>query len=119
MNDSGQPLLHSVFLTLSTPVLQNDSCITYNTVCSKALSYMNTCLFVPTPIPMDDFRNVLTLSPLSPVEIARRFGISRSNLMGLLRGNRTLSDDRLLQLVKWVRLVGANTLHLDSGIHFW
>ncbi|OCX73466.1 hypothetical protein A6M23_07935 [Acidithiobacillus thiooxidans] len=73
----------------------------------------------PYPIPMDDFRNVLTLSPLSLVEIARRFGISRSNLMGLLGGNRTLSDDRLLQLVKWVGLVGADTLHLTSGIHFW
>ncbi len=75
------------------------------------------------PIPIEDLRNVLTLSHLSLVEIARRFGVSRSNLMGVVGGRRTLSDDRLLQLVGWAGLVAdmdaSDTLHLGSGIHLW
>jgi transcriptional regulator with XRE-family HTH domain len=77
----------------------------------------------PYPIRIEDLRNVLTLSHLSLVEIARRFGVSRSNLMGVVGGSRTLSDDRLLQLVNWAGLVAevdtSNTLHLGSGIHLW
>ncbi len=73
------------------------------------------------PIPIEDLRNVLKLSHLSLVEIARRFGVSRSNLMGVVGGNRTLSDDRLLSLVNWVGLdvSATGTLSLASGIHFW
>lgn len=73
------------------------------------------------PIPMEDFRHVLTLSHLSLVEIARRFGVSRSNLMGVLGGGRTLGDERLLQLVDWAGLDVdvAGQLHLAAGIHFW
>lgn len=67
--------------------------------------------------PLSDF---YTLSPWSLAEMARRFGLGRSNLMGLLRGERTISNDKLMALLRWSGLeVVDGKLRLAPGLHVW
>ena len=61
-----------------------------------------------------------TLSPWSLAEMSRRFGLGRSNLMGLLRGERTISNDKLMALLRWSGLeVVDGKLRLAPGLHVW
>lgn len=69
----------------------------------------------------EELREFLMLSHLSLSEISRRFGLSRSNLMGLLRGLRTVGDEKLAALLVWAGLEvdAAASLHLGPGVHLW
>jgi transcriptional regulator with XRE-family HTH domain len=72
-------------------------------------------------LPTEELRELLMLSHLSLSEISRRFGLSRSNLMGLLRGLRTVGDEKLAALLVWAGLEvdAAASLHLGPGVHLW
>ncbi|WP_232821559.1 hypothetical protein [Acidithiobacillus ferrivorans] len=73
------------------------------------------------PLPLDTLRAFFTLSHLSLSEMARRFGLSRSNLMGLLSGLSTVGSDKVDQLLAWSgleRRSGAE-LGLLPGLHLW
>lgn len=72
------------------------------------------------PVSLDPLSDFYTLSPWSLAEIARRFGLGRSNLMGLLRGERTVSNDKLMALLRWSGLEVVNgTLQLAPGLQVW
>lgn len=74
------------------------------------------------PVSPSILRNLLLLSPLSLVETARRFGVSRSNFMGALAENqpRTLSEERYLKLVEWAGFtVGSGGIpNFAPGVQF-
>ncbi|WP_291522852.1 hypothetical protein [Acidithiobacillus sp.] len=73
------------------------------------------------PLPLDILRAFFTLSHLSLSEMARRFGLSRSNLMGLLSGLTTVGPDKVDQLLAWSGLEQApdTTLSILPGLHLW
>ena len=73
------------------------------------------------PLPLDTLRAFFTLSHLSLSEMARRFGLSRSNLMGLLSGLSTVGPDKVDQLLAWSGLEQApdTTLNILPGLHLW
>ncbi|WMT47205.1 MAG: hypothetical protein RE468_00815 [Acidithiobacillus caldus] len=75
---------------------------------------------LPYSIQFDFLPDIYALSPWSLSEIARRFGLGRSVLMGLLRGERTVGEDRLQALLRWSGLdVSGCRLHLAGGLHVW
>ncbi len=53
--------------------------------------------------------------------MARRFGLSRSNLMGLLSGLSTVGPDKVDQLLAWSGLERRSDagLSLLPGLHLW
>ncbi len=72
------------------------------------------------PVPLEPLSDFYALSPWSLAEMSRRFGLGRSNLMGLLRGERTISNDKLMSLLRWSGLeVVDGTLRLAPGLHVW
>jgi len=72
------------------------------------------------PVSLEPLSDFYALSPWSLAEMARRFGLGRSNLMGLLRGDRTISNARLEELLRWSGLeVVDGTLRLAPGLHVW
>ncbi|WP_291510966.1 hypothetical protein [Acidithiobacillus sp.] len=72
------------------------------------------------PVRLEPLSDFYLLSPWSLSEMARRFGLGRSNLMGLLRGERTISNAKLLELLRWSGLeVVEGDLRLAPGVHVW
>ena len=72
------------------------------------------------PVDLEPLSDFYLLSPWSLSEMARRFGLGRSNLMGLLRGDRTISNAKLLELLRWSGLeVVDRKLRLAPALHVW
>ena len=72
------------------------------------------------PVSLDPLSDFYTLSPWSLAEMGRRFGLGRSNLMGLLRGERTISNAKLLELLHWSGLeVVDRSLRLAPALQVW
>ncbi|MBE7562161.1 hypothetical protein H7F10_04130 [Acidithiobacillus sp. HP-6] len=72
------------------------------------------------PVNLDPLPSFYALSPWSLAEIARRFGLGRSNLMGLLRGEHTISQDKLMALLSWSGLeVEERQLRLAPVTQVW
>ncbi|MDX5936321.1 hypothetical protein [Acidithiobacillus thiooxidans] len=72
------------------------------------------------PVNLDPLPSFYALSPWSLAEIARRFGLGRSNLMGLLRGEHTVSHDKLMALLSWSGLeVKDRQLRLAPVLQVW
>ncbi|MGC8592582.1 hypothetical protein, partial [Acidithiobacillus sp.] len=72
------------------------------------------------PVTIEPLSDFYALSPWSLVVMARRFGLGRSNLMGLLRGDRTISNAKLLELLRWSGLeVVDRKLRLAPALHVW
>jgi len=72
------------------------------------------------PVSVDPLADLYLLSPWSLAEMARRFGLSRSNLMGVLRGGRTVSEATLRHLLAWSGLQAVDgELRLLPGLHVW
>ncbi len=76
---------------------------------------------LPYPISTQELHAVFSLSHLSFSEIARRFGLSRSNLMGMFRGVRTIGDEKLYRLLEWAGFETHQhaSIHLAPGLHLW
>ena len=72
------------------------------------------------PVNLEPLSDFYMLSPWSLAEVSRRFGLGRSNLMGVLRGERTISNAKLLELLHWSGLeVVDRSLRLAPALHIW